>query len=150
MHDVMHLAAPWAHLALDQVLGFVGLLFFSFFGLLGALTKFNVRMLPFLVGATIIWGVAGIVVIGGEISPLGLDNIIKPQGREAFLAVQFVKRVAFAWFAGTTIGSGLIVITLLYEKYSKSRAVQLSSLLVRAAVFVVAFWLYLRTYVLRG
>ncbi len=150
MHDAMRMVAPWLHLALDQALGFVGLLFFSFFGLLGALKKFKIQMMPFLVGATIVWGVAGIVVIGGEVSLLGVPNLLRPQGREAILAVQFIKRASFAWFAGTAIAAGLIGVTVLFERYSKSRSVQLASLAVRTAVFAVALWIYLRTYVLRG
>jgi len=148
MHDAMRLVAPWLHLALDHVLGFVGLLFFSFFGLLGALNKFKVRLLPFLIGATIIWAAAGVVVIAGEISLLGPDELLRPHGREAILAVQFIKRASFAWFAGSTIGAGLIAITVLFERYSKSRSVKLAGLAMRTAVFAVAFWLYLRTYVL--
>ena len=148
MHEALRTVAPWLHLALDHVLGFVGLLFFSFFGLLGALNKFKVRMLPFLIGATIVWAVAGVVVIAGEISLLGPADLLRPHGREAILAVQFIKRVSLAWFAGSTIGAGLIGITVLFERYSKSRTVQLASLVMRTAVFAVAFWLYLRTYVL--
>src|SRR5215831_19145722 len=105
MHDALRLVAPWLHLALDHVLGFVGLLFFSFFGLLGALNKFKVRMLPFLVGATIIWVVAGLVVIVGEIRLVGATRVLAPAGKEALLAVQFIKRISFAWFAGSTIGA---------------------------------------------
>jgi len=148
MHDALRLVAPWLHLALDHVLGFVGLLLFSFFGLLGALNKFKVRVLPFLIGATIIWAVAGVVVIAGEISLLGPADLLRPHGREAILAVQFIKRAGFAWFAGSIIGAGLIAITVLFERYSKSRSVRLASLAMRTAVFAVAFWIYLRTYVL--
>ena len=148
MHDAMQLVAPWMHLALDHVLGFVGLLLFSFFGLLGALNKFKVRLLPFLIGATLIWAVAGVVLIAGEVSLLGPGDLLRPRGREAILAVQFIKRASFAWFAGSTIGGGLIAITVLFERYSKSRSVKLAGLAMRTAVFAVAFWLYLRTYVL--
>jgi len=148
MHDAMRLVAPWMHLALDHVLGFVGLLAFSFFGLLGALNKFKVRLLPFLIGATLIWAVAGVVLIAGEVSLLGPGDLLRPHGREAVLAVQFIKRASFAWFAGSTIGAGLIAITVLFERYSKSRSVKLAGLAMRTAVFAVAFWLYLRTYVL--
>ncbi len=148
MHEALRTVAPWLHLALDHVLGFVGLLFFSFFGVLGALNKFKVRMLPFLIGATIVWAVAGVVVIAGEISLLGPADLLRPHGREAVLAVQFIKRLSFAWFAGSIIGAGLIAITVFFERYSKSRAVHLASLVMRTAVFAVAFWLYLRTYVL--
>jgi len=56
--------------------------------------------------------------------------------------------MSFAWFAGSTIGAGLIAITMLFERYSKSGAVQLASLVIRTAIFAVALWIYLRTYVL--
>jgi hypothetical protein len=150
MHEALRIVAPWLHLALDHVLGFVGLLFFSFLGLLGALHKFKVRMLPFLVGATIVWAVAGLAVMVGEISLVGPADLLRPHGREAIFAVQFIKRASFAWFAGSTIGAGLIAITVLFEKYSASRAVKVASLVMRTAVFAVAFWMYLRIYVLRG
>jgi hypothetical protein len=148
MHDAMRMVTPWLHLGLDHVYGFVGLLFFSFFGLLGALNKFNFRMLPLLVAATIVWAVAGAVVIVAAIFLLGPANLLKPHGREAILAVQFIKRMSSAWFAGSTLGAGLIAITMLFERYSKSRTVQLANLVMRTAVFAVALWLYLRTYVL--
>jgi hypothetical protein len=150
MHDAMRIVAPWLHLALDQVFGLVGLLFFSFFGLLGALNKYKFRMLPLLVGTTIIWAVAGAVVIVGEISLLGPANLLRPHGREAILAVQFIKRISSTWIAVSTLGAGLIAITMLFERYSKSRTVQFATLVMRTAVFAVALWIYLRTYVLRG
>ena len=150
MHDAIRMVVPWLHLALDHVLGFVGLLFFSFFGLLGALNKFNFRMLPLLVGATLVWAVAGAIMIVGEISLLGPANLLRPHGREAILAVQFLKRMSSAWFAGNILGAGFIAITMLFERYSKSRSVQFFTLVLRTAVFAVALWLYLRTYVLRG
>ena len=145
---MVRIVAPWLHRVMDHVFGFVGLLFFSFFGLLGALNKFKVRLLPFLIGATIIWAAAGVVVIAGEISLLGPDELLRPHGREAILAVQFIKRAGLAWFAGSIIGAGLIGITVLFERYSKSRGVKLATLAMRTAVFAVAFWIYLRTYVL--
>jgi hypothetical protein len=148
MHDVVRIVTPWLHRAMDHVLGFLGLLFFSFFGLLGALKKYQVRVLPLLVGATIIWAVAGVVMIAGEIGLLGPADFLHPHGREAVLAVHFIKRMSFAWFAGTTIGAGLIAITMLFERYSKSGAVQLASLVIRTAIFAGALWLYLQTYVL--
>ncbi len=150
MHDAMRTVAPWLHLALDHVFGFAGLLFFSFFGLLGALNKFKFRMLPLLVGATIVWAMAGAVMIVSEISLLGPANLLRPHGREAILAMPFIKRMSSAWFAGSVLGVGLIVITMLFERYSKSRAVQFATLVMRAAVFAVALWIYLRTYVLGG
>ncbi len=150
MHDAMRMVAPWLHLALDHVYGFVGLLFFSFFGLLGALNKFKFRMLPLLIGATIVWALAGAVVIGSELSLLGPANLLKPHGREAILAAQFIKRMSSTWIAGSILGAGLIAITMLFERYSKSRTVQFASLVMRAAGFAVALWIYLRTYVLRG
>lgn len=150
IHDVVRIVTPWLHRVMDHVLGFVGLVFFSFFGLLGALNRFQVRILPLLIGATIVWAVAGVVVIVGGIGLLGPANFFHPHGREAILAVQFIKRVSFAWFAGSSIGAGLIVITLVFERYSKSRAVQLASLVIRTAIFAVALWLYLRTYVLQS
>jgi hypothetical protein len=150
MHDAMRVVAPWLHLALDHVYGFVGLLFFSFFGLLGALNKFKFRMLPLLIGATIVWALAGAVVIVREISLLGPANLLKPHGGEAILAAQFIKRMSSTWFAGSTLGAGLIAITMLFERYSKSRPIQFATLVMRTAVFAVALWIYLRTYVLRG
>ena len=148
MHPALRAIAPWLHLALDHVLAFVGLLSFSFIGLLGALNKLKVRMLPFLVGATIIWVVSGMVLLVGEVKLVGVGNLLAPASKEATLALQFIKRVSFAWFAGSAIGAGLVAITILFEKYSKSRAAQLVSLAMRTAVFAAAFWIYLRTYVL--
>jgi len=142
------MVAPWLRLALDHVLGFVGLLFFSFFGLLGALNKFKFRTLPLLVGATIVWAVAGAVMIVSEISLLGSANLLRPHGREAVEAVQSIKRIGSVWFAGSTLGAGLIAITILFERYSKSRTVQFATLVMRTAVFALALWIYLRTYVL--
>ena len=148
MHEATRMVGPWLHLALDHVLGFVGLLFFSFFGLLGALNKFKFRMLPLLVGATLVWAMAGAVMIVSEISLLGPANLLRPHGREAIEAVQSIKRIGSVWFAGSTLGAGLIAITMLLERYSKSRTVQFATLLMRTAVFALALWIYLRTYVL--
>ncbi len=150
MHDATRMVAPWLHLALDHAYGFVGLLFFSFFGLLGALNKFKFRMLPLLVSATIVWAVAGAVLIVGEIGLLGPANLLRPHGRETILGVQFIKRMSSVWFAGSALGAGLIGITMLFERYSKSRTVQFATLVMRTAVFAVALWIYLRTYVLRS
>jgi hypothetical protein len=148
MYDVSHFVPPWTHLAIDQLLGFVGLLFFSFFGLLGALAKFRVRLLPYLVVATIVWAILGLIAISAR--PLELEGIVSSQIRKAWLSPAFVHRATFAWLAGAVIGTGLITISLVYEKCARSRLLRIGSLLVRTTVFIAAFWIYLRTYVIRG
>ncbi len=145
MHDATRMVAPWLHLALDHAYGFVGLLFFSFFGLLGALNKFKFRMLPLLVSATIVWAVAGAVLIVGEIGLLGPANLLRPHGRETILGVQFIKRMSSVWFAGSALGAGLIGITMLFERYSKSRTVQFADLRTPKLTARAVDWLWLST-----
>lgn len=150
MHDLIRSVAPWVQQVLEQVVGFVGLLFFAFFGLLGALAKFRVRILPFLVGATIVWVVLGLVAIGTGARPFGLGGMTTPHVQQAWLSSALVKRAAFAWLAGTGIGIGLIAITVLYEKFGQSRVLHVGSLVMRTAFFLAAFMIYLRLYVIRG
>jgi hypothetical protein len=146
--DITQLAPAWAHSAVDQLVGFTGLLFFSFFGLLGALGKFRVRLLPYLLVGTILWLVLGLIAIGAV--PHDVGGLITPQVRKAWLSPAFVHRATVAWLAGAGIGTGLIAITLIYERCRQSRLLRIGSLVVRTSVFLAAFWLYLRTYVIRS
>lgn len=146
--DVMQLDPTWARPAIDQLVGFVGLLFFSFFGLLGALSKFRVRLLPYLVVATTLWAILGLIAIAPV--PYDLGGVITAQLRKAWLSPALMHRATLAWLAGSGIGIGLIAITLIYERCAKSRLLRIGSLVVRTSLFFAAFWIYLRNYIIRS
>ena len=131
-------------LTLDAFVGFVSLVVFP---LLGVLSVLKIRVAPYLVALLVVWLLGGVIGIGGGVTPIGKGDIVTKEEREAWFRGPIVARMLRVWLTGLGIGSGLLLTTAFFEKWSQSPYYRIAWGALKIFTFLTGFVAFLRIYV---
>jgi hypothetical protein len=147
MHERLHLAASFCSLVLLPFVAFLRL--------------FRVRVLPALAAAWVIYLLAGLIVIGGGVTPMDAGDfgpgphhhvpvdIVTREESQAWFSSAFVHTAAFMWLRGLGIGIPLLLITWLHEYRKTSVWLHRFDDGVTVFTFVAGFWEFITTHMHR-
>lgn len=130
---------------ISPIVGFVSLVAFPLLGLLSAL---KIRVTPYLATLFALWTVAGLVIVGGGITPMGKRDIVTAVERTAWLENPVVMRVQVVWGVGIAVGGGLLLTTVVFEKLSQKRYYKIAWAILKTVTFITGLAAFLRLYIL--
>jgi hypothetical protein len=116
---------------------------------LGILSYFKERVLPYIVTFCIIWFIAGMLIIGGGVTPIGHGDVVTREDRTIWFNSPFVEYINGVWIAGLLLGIFLVIATWAYENKTLSKPVKLIIKIIKLVGFPIGIWKFFDLYYFR-
>lgn len=121
---------------LKPIIDFGSMVIIPFLGVIGVLGALKVRVSGYLAVLLVVWGILGLILIAGGITPMNKYDIVRPDEQKAWLASEFVGVVRRLWIFGLGFGLPLLLISWLHENRSISPIVRVVDGLISVGAFL--------------